>query len=202
MSMVKNMRNWAVVLSAVAAAGVLYLTGDIRAGGKASPLSGDTRKIAAAVKAGKKDDAEALAKKTAKKAEELGDIMHMFKNRNKGGLGVGEMPQAKSDGIESKLRDVARDAPSAAVMAKEAPGLQQLGYDTAALALLTKAMAPAKDQGKKKASDFKKWADEMYDAGVEFAKTAGEKGAGAQNVKAAATKVNETCNRCHSVFRE
>lgn len=190
--MAKNVWNRTAAVI-VFSAGVAYLVGTGYAGAD-KKFGPDVRKIADSIKSGDKSGAEAMAAKTAKKAEELGDIMHLFKMRNKGGLGVGPMPQAKSDGIETRLRDIARDPPS------KTTDLEQMGYDTAAIALITKVMAPAKDMGKKKASDFKRWADEMYDTGVSLAKAA--KAGGGQDVKGVAAKVNASCNSCHSVFRE
>src|SRR5581483_1172970 len=102
----RSMRSWRAGLAVLAVGGLVYLAGQGLAGG--SKLAPDVRKIADAVKGGDKASAETMAKAASKKAEELGDVMHLFKNRNKGGLGIGPTAQAKSDGIESKLRDVAR----------------------------------------------------------------------------------------------
>jgi cytochrome c556 len=194
--MVNSMWSWKLGLGLVTAGALVYVAGTGYAGAD-KKFGADIRKIADAIKSGDKSAAEDLAKKTAKKAEELGDIMHLFKLRNKGGLGIGATPLAKSDGIETRLRDIARDAPSN--MSKDGPLLEQMGYDTAAISLVTKAMAP-KDMGKKKSSDFKKWSDDMYETSVTLAKAA--KAGGAQDVKGAAAKVNASCNSCHSIFRE
>lgn len=191
--MAKNVWRGAVVLALVTALGLVYVADPSYAGAD-KKFGADLDKIAGAIKSGDKAGAEALAQKTAKKAEELADIMHLLKPRNKGGRGVGPTPQAKSDGIEIRLRDIARDAPA------NTKDLEQMGYDSAAIALITKAMSPTKDQGKKKASDFKRWSEEMYETSVTLAKAA--KAGGSQDVKGAATKVNASCNSCHSVFRE
>jgi cytochrome c556 len=195
--MAKSKWSCMVLLALATALGLVYLV-ESGLAGDAKKFGADIDKIAASIKSGDKAGAEALAVKTSKKAEELADIMYLFKLRSKGGLGVGPSPQAKSDGIETRLRDIARDAPSN--LAKDGPALEQMGYHTAAIALVSKVMAPPKDVAKKKVSDFKRWCDEMYDTGVALAKAA--KGGGGQEVKAAAAKVNASCNSCHSVFRE
>ncbi len=192
--MAKNMWSWAGGLALVALGALVYQAGPGQAGG-AKKFGDDVRKIGATIKGGDKGGAETQAKAVAKKAEELGDIMHLFKKKDKGGLDYGGMPTA---GIEAKMQQLGRDVPGN--VAKEAAALEQAGYDIAAIALVTKNMAPAKDMGGKKVSDFKKWADDMYDSGLEIAKAA--KGGGGQNVKTAAAKVNASCNSCHSKFRE
>jgi hypothetical protein len=197
MSLAKNMRSWAIGTALVTLGGLVCLAGYSYAGA-GSKLTPDIRKIAKAIKDGDKAAAEALATKLAKNIEEVDDLMHTLKPREKGGIGVGMVATKKSDGIEVRLRDIARDAPSN--MAKDAAALEQMGYDTAAVALVAKAKAPARDMGKKKVSDWKRWSDEMYADSVALAKAA--EGKGAQNVKTAATKVNQTCTACHSVFRE
>jgi len=193
--MAKNLRSWMLGLMVLAVGGLAYLASEVLAG--ETKLGPDVRKVADAIKKGDTAGAEAMAAKIGKKAEELDNVMTMFKLRTKGGLGICAMPQPKADGIEMRFRDIARDAPSN--MAKEGPCLEQAGYDTAAVALITKSMAP-KDMGKKKSADFKRWAGDMYESGIELAKDA--KAGGAQNVKSAAAKVNASCNSCHSVFRE
>src|SRR5436190_1421050 len=126
MSMAKNVWRCAVVLALVTALGLAYVADPSYAGAD-KKFGADVRKIADAIKKGDTASAEAMAQKTAKKAEELADIMHLFKPRAKGGLGVGPTAQAKSDGIEMRLRDIARDAPT------NTKDLEQLGYDTAAI---------------------------------------------------------------------
>ena len=177
----------------LAVAGLVYAAGAGEGGG----LKGDVRKIAAALKKGDKAGAEMQAKATAKKVEELADLMHLFKLRTKQGLGVGEKAGPKNDGIEAKLREIGRDAPTG--IAKDAAGLEQMGYDTAAIGLITEVMAPAKDQGKKLRKDWIEWSKDMQESSLALAKAA--KAQGAQDVKAAAVKVNNSCNACHSVYR-
>ena len=183
----------------LALAGLVYVAAERGGAGEAKGLAGEVRKISAALKKGDKEGAEKLAKGVAKMAEEgdgIADVMHLFKLRTKKGLGVGETKSAKNDGIEAKLREIGRDAPVG--IAKDAAALEQLGYDTAAIAVISEVMAP-KDQGKKTRKEWVQWSQDMREQGIALAQAA--KAQGAQDVKAAAVKVNNTCNACHSIWR-
>jgi hypothetical protein len=126
--------------------------------------------------------------------------MHLYKPRNKMGLGVGMTPGANpaKDGIEVTLRDLARDVP--ANVGKQADALEMTGYWIAAVAEVAAAKMPEKDQGKKTKKAWAGWSKDMRDAGIEFSKAAAAKGG--QQIKTAAAKVNATCNSCHSVFKD
>jgi hypothetical protein len=142
--------------------------------------------------------AAALAKGIGE--DELGDLMHMFKPRIKGGLGVGEVkgPNPAKDGIEVMIRDYARDVPGN--VGKQAANLETTGYWIAALAQVTHAKAPKRDIGKKTIKAWNEYSSDMHKAGIAFAKAAA--GKGAQEIKTAASKVYSSCNNCHSVFKD
>lgn len=158
------------------------------------------KKIAELIKKKDDDGAKKMATGAAKNIEELGDLMHMFRPRNKGGLGVGEkaLPNPTKDGIEVYLRDLARDVP--ATIAKQAEALETTGYWIAAMAELSHAKAPTKDVGKKTKKAWNTYSADMREAGLAFAKAA--TGKGAQEIKTAAAKVNASCNNCHSIFKD
>ena len=102
------------------------------------------------------------------------------------------------DGIEIMLRDLARDVPSN--IAKLADALETTGYYIAAISELSAAKGWAKDSGKKTKKAWNEYSEEMTNLGIAFAKAAN--GKGAQQIKTAAAKLNENCNRCHSIFKE
>lgn len=175
------------VAGSVLVAGLVVFVGTAMAQEKAS-----IAKIADAVKKGDMATAKKLAAAYAKKNSDVDELMTAFKPAKKGGLGVGDSEQ----GIEQTLNKVGRDAPSAAMMAKMGDAYAQMGYDIAALALITAELGPDRDQGKKTKKAWQEWAEGMVDAGkaVASAKSAAD-------LKTAASKVNNNCNSCHSTFR-
>lgn len=179
----------------LAATLAVYLTDRAVAGGDKA-LHGSIKKLAATIKKGDdvKSDAESLAKK-----EEVEEIMEVFKPRKKGGIGVGAPGAVTPDGIELKLINLGRDAPSPAALGKEAAALEEMAYIVAAVAKVTHAKAPTSNQGKKTVKDWKQWSSDMHDASIKLAEAAKSKSA--SDVKTAASKVNAACNSCHSVFR-
>lgn len=182
---------WAVALGAMF--GTLYL-GNVHAGNEKA-LHESVFKIGDQLKAGDKTGATKAAADLSKKFEEVDEVMTLFKLRAKHGLGIARAPQPKNDGIEAKLREIARDAP----IAKDAEVIEEMAYLTAAIAEITALRAPEKDSGKKKRSDWINWSNEMRDAAMALAAAA--KAKGGQEMKTAAAKVNNSCNNCHSVYR-
>jgi len=183
---------------ALAAMGLLVL--EIRGAANADKdLTDAINKVAEAIKKGDKDGASKAADAAAKKFE-LEDIMHAFKPRKKEGLGVGGNPGAITpDGIEAMILKLKRDVPAAAQVKKDAEALEKMAYQIAALGEITRAKAPEKDSGKKTKKDWVQWSSEQVESGVGLAKAA--KAQGAQEIKTAADKVNNSCNACHSIFR-
>jgi hypothetical protein len=197
--MTAKVRYLIVGITLAAMLGFVYLAAPALAGdGKDIPAT--VRKIADLIKKKDNDGAQKTAAKAAKNIEELSDLMHMFRPRNKGGLGVGEkaMPNPTKDGIEVYLRDLARDVP--ATIAKQSESLEATGFWIASMGELSLAKAPTKDQGKKTKKAWNTYSNDMREAGIAFAKAAGTKGS--QEIKTAAAKVNASCNNCHSIFKE
>jgi N-acetylglucosamine kinase-like BadF-type ATPase len=189
-----------VVMTLVAVLGLIFLSVPSYAGG-AGDIKDTVKKIAEAIKKGDKTEATKIAKTAAKDIEDIHDVMHLFKPRNKKGLGVGEKAGANpaKDGIEVALRDLARDVPAG--VAKQAEALETTGYWVAALAELSIAKGwPDADKGKKTKKAWTGWSEDMRDAGIAFAKASASKGG--QEIKTAAGKLNASCNNCHSVFKE
>lgn len=187
--------------AAVGAAGLLWSMGVLsgRAADDADVKSA-VQKIAAALDKNNTAEAKKVATETAKNVKDFEDVMHLFALRTKKGLGVGPKPGAVTpDGIEKKVETLADKDLTAAQMAAEAEALAQMGNDMAAIAEISLAKKPAKDEGKKKVADWVKWSTEMRDAGLALAAAAKKKDAA--GVKKAADKANTSCTKCHDVFR-
>ena len=154
-------------------------------------------KIAATLKKGDSAAADNQAKSLAKKVEDLADLMELFKKRDKGGIGVGlKAGVAVPDGIETKLVAMGRDAPAGSTLKKEAEALEEMGYVVAAMAKVTKSRPIAKVKTK----EWNTWCDDMATGGLKL--SAAAKSQGAADLKAAATKINASCNSCHSTYRK
>ncbi len=134
------------------------------------------------------------------------DIMHPMKLEFKGGDGIPKSLQTNSklqgkggNGIEEKIRALAKRKLTDAQMKKESADLALMADKVAALAQLTEAWTPTKDEGKKKKADWKNWAQDMRTNSLDLAKAAKKGDAAA--VHTAAQKLNTTCNQCHGVFK-
>lgn len=161
-------------------------------------LKADVLKIAALEKAGKGDEAKKAGSALAGKVEGTEDLMHLFKPRTKGGLGVGPAGAVAKDGVEMLILDLARDVAPATRLAKEGDHISDAGYNVAALADITRDIKQSWT-AKKTQKDWQKWSDEMRDAGLKFAAAA--KAKGGQELKTASAKVRASCDGCHSIFR-
>jgi len=196
--MKSHLRGW-VVLGASLALAVGLLPGTETSAAQDKGLVDTIQKIAAAFEKGDKAGAAKLAAAAAKDVE-MEDLMHLYVLRTKKGLGVGDKPGAISpDGLEKKLMKLAENAPGDKELGEEGEALTKMGYTMAALAALTHAKPPEKDDGKKKKKDWLVWAEEQQNASLEFAVAAKAK-KGADLMKAAA-KADKACGKCHDVFR-
>ncbi len=198
--MTTKVRMMIAGVTLVAVFALVSMSGPSYAGG-GKDLKSAVAKVAEAIKKGDNDGAAKLAKDTAKGIEDIGDLMHLFKPRTKQGLGVGSKKVVSNDakdGIEAMIRDFAR-GDGIAGAGKISDSLQETGYWIAAMAEISMAKGWDKDQGKKTKKNWNMWMTEMKDAGVEFAKVSAAKG---NTLKAVATKVNNACNNCHSVFKD
>ena len=193
------MKKYALLLGfgvALAGAGVVSRAADDEAEAAAA-----VKKVADMV--GKKDWA-ALVKEGAPigKKHDLLDVMSVFKKRegDKGGLGVG--PKAgviMPDGIQAKI-----DSMVEGVTTKDLAHAKDLARmaDIAAAVASIAAKAP-NDEAKKTPKDTEQWekfAKEMHDASREFARAV--QGKDTNKVKAAATKLQGSCTKCHEKYRD
>ena len=147
---------------------------------------------------GGRKTAEALAKTKGgdplEALEELG-AMDLFKKKDKGGWGFGSGPK-ETDGIEVKLREVARDGVSPANAKKDAKLFELMANRIAAVNLVAEALSPKKDKGQAKVKNYHQYTQDMLEGAKSLAKAKG-----AEEIKKAVTKINNSCNSCHSEWR-
>jgi len=168
-------------------------------------------KIADLLDKGKMDDAKKAAADLVKKAKIDGakpdsctDFMHAFAVRAKKGFGVGDKPgMIKPDGIEGKITDLGDEKKKLTdkTLKTEAADIKKIALVAAAIGTIALEATPKKDDGKKKAADWKKWSQEMQDYGLKLADAAG-KGSDTKAVKIAARNLDGSCTSCHEVYRK
>jgi hypothetical protein len=185
----KKAQIWMTAAALAAILGLVYLAGP----GAAQPGADDIDKIADAIKSGNKDGAKKMAAAYAKKAETVEEPMDLFKLKKKEGIGFGTGPET-TDGIEKRVRDSAMEAPKD--YAKNAALYEKMAYRAAAIGMVAEEFAPKGDKGMK---TRKAWLNAVGDMQAGAAELAKAKSAAA--VKTAATKMNNACSACHSVFR-
>jgi hypothetical protein len=133
---------------------------------------------------------------------EVADLMNLYQTKKKGGEGIAPAlqstgPLKKQNGIEEKVRYLAKKALKPAVLEKESAELALLGYEMAADGALTATFAPAQKKGP---AEWRELSLRMRDAAVQLAEAASKKDAAA--VHTAATSLDAACTRCHSRFRQ
>jgi hypothetical protein len=200
--MTTKVRIWVASAMLAAMLGLAFVSSPSAAQGKKKEVDVAVKEIADELKKGNKAAAKKMADDAAKNLDEISDMMHLFRPRNKGGLGVGSTPLTNpaKDGIEVMIRDLSRDVPGG--IAKQAASLQEMGYHIAAMGELANA-AVAKAPvggGKKTKKAWTEMSEDMRSLGLAFAKASA--GKGGQEIKTAANKVNANCNKCHSIFKE
>lgn len=158
-------------------------------------------KIAEAAEKGDDAAAKKLAMKASsmKEIEDNSDLMHLFKPRNKGGLGWGSQKSSNpaTDGLEKKVQDYAKKV--SATEAADPMNKEAAGY-IIGLSYIVKVRGWTGPMGggkTKKAWDG--YADDMMKESKAFAKAVA--GKNANDIKAAADKLNNVCLNCHSKFK-
>jgi hypothetical protein len=188
----KKVHVWMAAAAVAAMLGLIMVAGLGAQGG--DPVEVVVDKIATALKKGDKDGARKLAEAFAKKADSVEEAMDLFKKKDKGGIGFGSGPK-ETDGIEVKIREVARDVPKN--YAKDAKLYEAMGYNAAAIGLIAEVMTPKKDIGQKTVKGWKTAIADQQEAAFALAKA---KSGG--EVKTAATKLNNACIACHAEWRK
>lgn len=182
----KHLRGWLLASAVCASAGLFAFA------------AGENESILKVAEALQKNDADAAkqASQALQKAD-LDVIMEVFKLRSKGGVGVGEKGAVKRDGIEAKLQDLDKAAPTPKESQADAAALARAGYVSAAVAEVIMNKVP--NDKKKQDAQWKSLAKEMHKTGLDFAKAAESKDAG--KIQKAAKDLNNACIKCHDQFR-
>jgi len=132
-----------------------------------------------------------------KKYEDLNTIMHVYKPREKGGLGVG--PMGKGDGIEMKIIALGKKQLSKMQLDKESTDLVKMAHVNVAVAEIAALYVPKPKAGKGP-KEWQEYVDQMKKSSFDLAKAV--KGGNPTDVKTAANNLNNSCNMCHSDFRD
>jgi hypothetical protein len=136
-------------------------------------LGKTVKKIAAEIKKGNEASAKKMAKAAVLKIDELSEIMHLYRPTDKEGLG-----------IENELKKpTAKDG-------------AELGNLVRAMAAVTAAKGWEEDMGKRNPKAWAQFTSKMDDAAKNLAKAKS-----AKEVTEAATKVLDSCDACHKVFK-
>jgi hypothetical protein len=190
-----------LAIASVMLAATLALASSATSGGPEKAVGAAVEKIGDAIKKGDADATKKLAAKASgmKEIEDNADLMHLFKPRNKGGMGWGSKAGANpaTDGLEKRVQEYAKN-----VKANEAtdPNNEEAGRWIAAMAEMIKLRVPAKDMaGGKTKKAWSEFADATREAADGFTKAAA--GKNAATIKGAADKLNTTCLNCHSKFK-
>jgi len=139
-------------------------------------------------------DGKASAKDVAGKFS-IEDIMHAFKPRAKGGIGVGSKAgEIVPDAIELKVNALAKKSLAAPVLTKESAAIIKMANHTKAIGEITLNQLPKKNVG-----EWKKFTEEMISASKDLATAAKDSPEG---VNKAAKKIAASCNDCHAKFRD
>jgi hypothetical protein len=132
---------------------------------------------------------------------ELDEVERLMKLRRVGGLGFDPPGRpGNPDGIELKLINLTRKAPTAAELDADGAELARAAAVTAAMADLLDAYAPDKKVGNKDPKDWKAQTDEMRAGAADL--EAAAKAKDATRVRAAAVRLFRSCGECHGVFRD
>ncbi len=163
-------------------------------------------KLADAIEKDDADQAKKLAEAVAKAVDELDPVMNLMSPRNPKakkaiGLGVGPTPGAiLPDGIEKKIQALAKKAPPAGQLGKDADALAEMAYRVAAISEVAKLKPNDKVTKPQDKQDWANYTGEMKKRALELAMAAKAKNANA--IKTAANKLNTACSNCHGKFRD
>jgi len=143
--------------------------------------------------------AEILAKVAPRGGKpKLDDLVLVYKRVNRGGLGFGPQPNATS-GMETKIIDLSRAAPSKVTVKMESDDLIKLAHRMIAMADLVRPHF-TKPMGGKGKKDWDQWLDDQKVAAKELIRAVENEDGKA--VTKAAKKLHYACGECHAAFRD
>jgi hypothetical protein len=139
------------------------------------------------------------------KYSDLAELMNLLKPKGKGGEGLAPALQSNIrlkgalNGIEEKIRALAKKQLARDRIGTEAEALALLGYKLAVLGELTVLYQQGARKGKGTTNDWNRLCLAMRDESLDLAAAAAKKDAKA--TFEAATKLDSTCTECHNQFR-
>ena len=161
----------------------------------------EARKLAAALP-GLKGKAGARLEPVHAKSlvDEVLDTMDPLRPRKKGGDGIHpdlqtSGPLKSLNGVEEKVRSLAKKKLSDAALKKSAREMVLFGYQMAVLAEVVADFAPAQQT-----KEWRELSSQMRAASISLAQAAQKKDAGA--IHKAGSSLDAACNQCHSAFRK
>jgi cytochrome c556 len=151
------------------------------------------------VEGGKKNAAAVNGKVAAikKKYEELAPLMHIYKPKDKGGLGFGPGPK---NGLEMKIRDMSKRALAPAKLKEETAELLRMAYVNIAMAEITKQYFTKPKTGSKGKKDWDKHLADMKKTSLELIDAI--KAKDPKMIKKVAADLDSSCDSCHKDFRD
>jgi hypothetical protein len=130
--------------------------------------------------------------------------MNLFKKRaaKGGGLGVGKKAGLiEPDGIEAKLKVLAKTAPGTAELEEHGDALLRMTQVTIAVAEVAKHKCEVgKKAGYMDPADWNRWSEGVQQSSRELAEAVTSRD-GAK-VQTAAARLYSNCQSCHRIFRE
>lgn len=160
-------------------------------------------KLVGAIDGGAKEDDVAKQAAAIGKMHEIGPVMNQFKPREKGGLGIGDKPDAiLPDAIELKF--IALGNPKKMISKGDLTAQQADLVKAAEVSLAISHVAPSYAAGEgRKGAEVKEWNKDCEDMRkgsqtlIDAIKTGEPK-----KVQDAANRLNGSCNACHTAFRD
>ncbi len=200
--------------AALLALGLVFLTGGHAADEKDLKAALD-KLVKTATETDKPEDVQKAGAEFAKANkidnENIKDVMDFLGKRDVTdkkavGWGIGKTPgDIKPDGIELKLRELAKVKLSKTQLEKDQDALVEMANRIAAVGSVGLASPPKKVPGKDP-KDWKQWSEEMISSSRDFAKVVQSKETDpkkkADAIKDAAAKLNSSCVNCHGTFRD
>jgi hypothetical protein len=189
---------WIALVAVLFSAGVLWITAAKRG------AAADIQELASLM--AKRDDTgfKQAAAAIAKKYTDRRPLMKLLKKSGKqaSGLRIGlDLGVIEPEGIEGKIRSLAKHAPSAMELEQQGNDLIRMCQYTSAVAEATKHQCEvAKRVGHLDPMDWRRWCEGMQQASLSLADAVQAKN-GAK-VKAAAAQLQSNCTHCHRIFRE
>ncbi len=165
---------------------------------KAAAAQVDVLKLLANL-GGKEDDVKKQAKDVAAK-HELPAVMAQFKPRDKGGVGVGQPGAFPFDSVELELLFISQKGLTANQLATQKADLRKMADVTLAVSYATPSYAPKVDEDGKPIKDWMRLSGDMNRQSKDL--VAAIKGGNPMTVQSAARALNNTCESCHSEFRD